>query len=176
MLPAVRVRPATEDPEPGQKPSAERYAVSVQVGILSESGQTCGNVRDISVSGARIEHAGQVPPEGAELQLGFSFYAHALPVPMRGRVVRHTDDGGFAVSFEDVDFRTQILLRSLLPNVSSEGFPADGVELTETGHVQLQLPPVLLAACAKAAERQGQRLEQWMLEQLEASALDDLND
>jgi len=175
LLPAVRVRPATEAPEPGQRPAAERYAVSVQVGILSEDGPTCGNVRDISVTGARIEHTGQRPPEGAEVQLGFAFYAHALPVPMRARVVRHTEDGGFAVTFQDVDFRTQILLRSLLPNVSSEGFPADGVEVNETGQFELLLPPVLLAACAKAAERQGERLEQWILEQLEAAALDDLN-
>ena len=66
-------------------------------------------------------------------------------------------------------------MRSLLPNVSSEGFPADGVEVNDSGRVELQLPPVLLAACAKAAERQGERLEQWMLEQLEDAALADLD-
>ncbi len=172
LFPAVRVRPATSDPKPGQRPAAERYSVSVQVGILSEHGQMCGSVRDISISGARIEHTGHLPPEGEELQLGFAFYAHALPVPIRARVVRHTENRGFAVTFEDVDFRTQILLRSLLPNVSSEGFPAEGVEVNEDGRVELQLPPILLTACAKAAERQGERLEQWMLEQLEAAALD----
>ena len=174
-LPGVRVRPATESPEPGQRPAAERYAVSVQVGIVSEEGEMRGNVSDISISGARIDQTGHRPPEGSELQLGFAFYAHALPVPVRAHVVRHTEDGGFAVEFEDVGFRTQILLRSLLPNVSSEGFPTGGLEVNESGCVELQLPPVLLTSCTKAAERQGKPLEQWVLEQLEAAARDDLN-
>ncbi len=175
ILPCMRVRPATENPAPGQPTAAERYSVSVQVGILTQEGHLCGNVRDISVSGARIEHTGYLPPEGSMLQLGFAFYAHALPVPMQARVVRHTGDGGFAVEFEDVDFRTQVLLRSLLPNVSSEGFPAEGVHLNEAGRLELDLPPVLMATCAKAAEKQGLCIEDWILGELEAAALDGLD-
>lgn len=175
ILPCIRVRPRTENPAPGQPTAAERYSVSVQVGILTEEGHMCGNVRNISVSGAHIEHTGYLPPEGSMLQLGFAFYAHALPVPMQARVVRHTEERGFAVEFEDVDFRTQVLLRSLLPNVSSEGFPAEGVHLNEAGRLELDLPPVLMASCAKVAEKRGLRLEDWILDVLEAAALDGLD-
>jgi hypothetical protein len=176
FLSAVRVRPPTKEPRPGQRIAAERYAVSVGVGIMSEEGQMSGDVCDISVTGARIRHTGHVPPAGEKLRLGFSFFAHALPVPIRGRVVRHTEDGGFAVEFEEVDFRTRILLRALLPNVSSDAYPADGVQLNDCGTLELHLQPVLLTACAKAAERSGRSLEQWILEQLENGALDSLSD
>ena len=170
---SVRVRPATANPAPGQRPAAERYAVSVQVGILTDDGHMCGNVRDISVSGARIEQSGFVPEPGSQVQLGFAFFAHALPVPMLARVVRHTDEGGFAVEFEKVDFRTRILLRSLLPNVASDG---EATEPDESGHLELNLHPVLQAACIKAAESQGARLEDWILAQLEEAALKDGRD
>jgi hypothetical protein len=176
FLSAVRVRPPTADPRPGQRVAAERYAVSVAVGIISEEGQMSGDVSDISVTGARIAHTGRVPPKGAKVRLGFSFFAHALPVPIHARVVRHTEDGGFAVEFEEVDFRTRILLRALLPNVSSEAYPADGIQLSHCGTLELHLQPVLLTACAKAAEQRGVPLEQWIIEQLENGALDSLAD
>lgn len=175
VLPCVRVRPRTENPPPGVRPAAERYAVAVQVGILTEQGHLNGRVRDISVSGACIERSAARPLEGSRVQLGFAFYAHALPVPMQGRVVRHTPDGGFAVEFEDVDFRTQVLLRALLPNVSSEGFPAAGISLNESGRVELDLPPVLRQACLRAAARQGRSLEQWIAALLESAARAELD-
>lgn len=175
ILPCVRVRPRTEHPAPGERPAAERYSVSVRVGILTEQGHTSGSVRDISVSGARIEHCGTRPNAGSRLQLGFAFYAHALPVPMQARVVRHTAEGGFAVEFENVDFRTQVLLRSLLPDVSSKDFPAGLAQKARTGKLELDLPPVLRAACGMAAERRELRLEDWIRERLEAAALEDLD-
>jgi hypothetical protein len=135
-----------------------------------------GEVRDISVTGARIEHTGQMPPTGTHLRLGLSFYAHALPVPIDARVVRHVEGSGYAVEFENLDFRTQILLRALLPGVSSEGFPADGVHLNDAGRLELGLHPVLLTTCAKAAESRGIPIEEWILEQLESGARDDLSD
>ena len=98
LMPRGHVRPATSEPEPGQRIAAERYSVSVRVGILTGDGQTAGDVCDISVTGARIENVGARPEEGSDLRLGFSFYAHALPVPIHGKVVRHTDDGGFAAT------------------------------------------------------------------------------
>ena len=135
-----------------------------------------GDVSDISVTGARIQHTGRMPEQGAKLRLGLSFFAHALPVPIHARVVRHTEDGGFAVEFEEVDFRTRILLRALLPNVSSDAYPADGVQLNDCGTLELHLQPVLLTACAKAAEQKGMSLEQWIVEKLENGALDSLSD
>jgi hypothetical protein len=143
----------------------------VQVGILSDEGHLCGSVRDISVSGAHIEHTGRLPAEGEQLQLGFAFYAHALPVPMQARVVRHTGEGGFAVEFEEVDFRTQVLLRSLLPNVANEA--GEAVDVSKAGRVEMELTPVLRSACLKAAERRGQPIEAWILAALEAAALED---
>ncbi len=62
---------------------SERYRLKVSVGILSDDGPSRGRVQDISVSGARIEAVENLPPEGSELRLGFSFTASALPVPIR---------------------------------------------------------------------------------------------
>ncbi len=150
----------------------ERYKLRVQVGILSEDGQALGSVHDISVTGARIEGAPVVPPEGTELRLGFSFYAYALPVPIRGQVVRHTETGGFAVDFKEVDFRTQILLQALLPKFSREQEVLD-VAPPPNPPLELELPPELLGACCKLAEAESVPLHQWVLEQLERIAFDD---
>ena len=174
LMPRGHVRPATSEPEPGQRIAAERYSVSVRVGILTGDGQTAGDVCDISVTGARIENVGARPEEGSDLRLGFSFYAHALPVPIHGKVVRHTDDGGFAVEFQDVDFRTQILLRALLPKVCGEGMISESIQVGAAGG--LELPPVLLAACAKVAEVRGVSLEEWIFDQLEGAALEGLTE
>ena len=172
-MPRRLVRPATPEPGPGQRIAAERYSVSVRVGILTDGGQTTGQVRDISVTGARIENVGARPEEGSDLRLGFSFYAHALPVPIHGKVVRHIE-GGFAVEFQDVDFRTQILLRALLPKVCNEGLITDGIQVGEAG--RLELPPVLLAACAKVAQSRGVALDEWIFDQLEGAALEGLTE
>ncbi len=171
------MRPRTRDPKPGKRAAAERYSVSVQVGILSDDGQTSGSVKDISVTGARIEGAATVPAPGSHLRLGFSFYAHALPVPIHARVIRKVDDGGFAVEFEDVDFRTQILLRALLPRVCEEGLGGEGgLPLNDEGLIALALPPLLLAACAKVAAQEDMKLEDWIMQQLEHAALHGLAD
>ncbi len=147
------------------KPRSERFKLQVQVGILSEDGQTLGAVHDISSTGARIENAAVQPEEGTRLRLGFSFYAYALPVPIHGKVVRHTETGGFAVEFQEVDFRTQILLRALLPKFS--GAAEDAGRST----VDLEVPPLLLEACLKHAEASGQSVSEWVIEQLERAAL-----
>ncbi len=135
------------------------------MGILSEDGQTLGAVQDISSTGARIENAAVLPAEGTRLRLGFSFYAYALPVPIHGRVVRHTETGGFAVEFEEVDFRTQILLRALLPKFSAD---AEG---TARPHLDVDVSPALLEACLKQAEERGISVADWAIEQLERAAL-----
>jgi hypothetical protein len=158
----------------GKSDSAERYRLRVQVGILAPDGQARGAVHDMSVSGARIEKVNAAPEEGSKLRLGFAFYAHALPVPIHATVVRRTETGGFAVRFDNVDFRTQILLRSLLPQVSSdEQRPhSDRVRVSSSGYVEAHLSPQLLDACTKLAEARGMHLEDWILEQLERAALD----
>lgn len=156
----------------GSSASAERYRLRVQVGILTTDGQTVGSVRDMSITGARIEDTNAIPEEGSMLRLGFAFYAHALPVPIHGKVVRHTESGGFAVEFKDVDFRTQILLRALLPKVSGDNRPnSDRVQVSDGGQVEAALGPSLLEACAKHAEVRCMSLEDWVLEQLEYAAM-----
>ena len=147
------------------KHRSERFKLQVQVGILSEDGQTLGAVQDISSTGARIENAAVLPPEGTRLRLGFSFYAYALPVPIHGKVVRHTETGGFAVEFQQVDFRTQILLRALLPK-----FDAKTTDATQPS-LDVDVPPELLEACLKHAEASGQSVTEWVIEQLERAAL-----
>lgn len=153
-----------------ERRSPDRYAVRVNVGILSADGQTKGTVRDMSVMGARIEGARLVPRPGEKLRLGFSFYARALPIPLGARVVRHTETGGFAVRFEDVDFRTRILLEALLPKYGDGGSESERVGVGETGQLDLDLGPVLLACCQKAAELRGISLEKWILQTLERCA------
>ncbi len=166
LQPKVRTSPCT---------AAERYKLEVSVGILSEAGQTHGRVQDISVSGARIEGVGTQPPEGSELRLGFSFSARALPVPIRGRVVRHTESGGFAVRFEGLDFRTQILLSALLPSVGDE-YRLDCAKLSSSGHLEADLTPALYEACTKLAALRGVSVEHWAIEALERAALDGLEE
>ena len=173
------VRPGNPWESGAEKPVAERYRVGVQVGILTEDGQAQGSVRDISISGACIDgRDGELPPTGTVLRLGFSFFAHALPVPIHGRVVRHTDTGGFAVRFEDVDFRTQILLRALLSHVvagesaTTERPHSDRVRISAAGRIDAELPPALFEACSKLAEAQEIPLDEWIAEQLERAVLD----
>ena len=170
------MRPPTRDPKPGERVAAERYSVSVQVGILCEDGQTSGAVKNISVTGARIEGVSAIPEPGSHLRLGFSFYAHALPVPIHARVVRKVDERGFAVEFEDVDFRTQILLRALLPRVCEDGINVEGLALNDEGLIAFALPPLLLAACASVAAQEDKKLEAWIMEQLERAAVQALAD
>ena len=154
--------------------ASERYKLKVNVGIMSEGGQSRGRVQDISVTGARIEGVDQLPEEGEELRLGFSFTARALPVPIRGRVIRHTESGGFAVEFADLDFRTRILLGALLPTVGTEARVSDRATLAASGHLEAQLPPELVQACANRADARGMRLEDWIVEQLERAAYEAL--
>ena len=163
--------------ESGSSGSAERYRLRVQVGILTQDGQTKGSVRDMSISGARIEDSSLLPEEGSTLRLGFAFYAHALPVPIHAKVVRRTETGGFAVEFQDVDFRTQILLRALLPKVSGNDRPNSArVLVSDAGHLEAELSPGLLEACAKHTEAKGISLDEWVVEQLERAAMQPLQD
>ncbi len=96
-------------------------------------------------------------------------------LPIHGRVVRHTETGGFAVAFEDVDFRTQILLRALLPRMKDEEERphSNRVHVSPMGHVEAELPPALFDACCKLADSRGVHLEDWILEQLERAALEE---
>ena len=142
------------------------------MGVFGEDNRGQGQVSNMSVSGALIDRSDVLPEEGQLVRLGFSFHAHALPVPITGRVVRHTESGGFAVTFEDVDFRTQILLRTLLPSVS-DGVRAPSGEVTvaPTGRVEANLSPALYAACQKLAEDEGISISNWLVAQLELAAL-----
>lgn len=159
-------------PEPTPCASAERYRLRIDVGVFGEANRGQGQVTNMSVSGALIDRTDVLPEEGQLVRLGFSFHAHALPVPITGRVVRHTESGGFAVSFEDVDFRTQILLRTLLPSVS-EGVraPSGKVTVAESGRFEANLSPALHAACQKLAEDEGIPISNWIVAQLELAAL-----
>ena len=160
----AQVAPLTSGPEPTPCASAEGYRLRIDVGVFGQSDRGQGQVSNMSVLGALIDRTDVLPKQGSLVRLGFSFHAHALPVPITGRVVRHTGAGGFAVSFEDGDFRTQILLRTLLPSVS------DGVRAL-SGEVQASLSPALYAACQKLAEDEGISLSNWIVAQLELAAL-----
>ena len=159
-------------PDPVPSASAERYRLKIDVGVFGEENRGQGQVANMSVTGALIDRTDLLPDEGELVRLGFSFHAHALPVPITGRVVRHTPEGGFAVTFEDVDFRTQILLRALLPSVS-DGMRAPSGEVTvgPGGHVEANLSPALYSACQKLAEDEGISLSNWIVAKLELAAL-----
>lgn len=157
---------------PVRRTNAERFRLQVDVGVIGEAFQSRGSVRDMSVTGARIEGVAERPPEGAQLRLGFSFHSQSLPVPIHATVVRHTESGGFAVAFEDMDFRTQILLRALLPNVSGRG--GSEIQVSPGGKIEAELSPALHGACEKLAEASGLELAEWVVEQLERAALQGL--
>ena len=171
----TKAQEPAEKPGPEQTPSAsaERYRLKIDVGVFSDDVRGQGQVSNMSVSGALIDHTDVLPEEGELVRLGFSFHAHALPVPITGRVVRHTEGGGFAASFEDIDFRTQVLLRTLLPSVSEalRSPPGADVTISSNGRVEALLSPALHAACLKLADDEGISLSNWIVAQLELAAL-----
>ena len=140
-------------------PGADRYKLRAEVRILTEDGICKGRVTDMSVSGARIEDSGPPPPEGSVLKLGFALHAEGLPIPIRADVIRHTETGGFAVSFRDLDFRTEVILSALLPQIGIDVGPALS---PDSQHLQLALPRALHQAISERAERDELSLEDWV--------------
>ena len=84
--------------------------------------QGSGTLRDISMSGARVDEASMQPKPGVRVRLEFAPRPDCLPVEVLAHVVRECGSG-FAVEFSALDPRMKRLLRSLVER--AEGPPTD---------------------------------------------------
>ncbi len=79
---------------------APRFSVQVPT-EYENSHKGSGIAEDVSLSGARIEHASISMAIQTEIRLRFSFFMGSFDTVFRGTVVRQTEDG-FAVQFVDM--------------------------------------------------------------------------
>src|SRR5262245_58213274 len=100
------------------KRSAPRYALNVAVECSWAGAVRKGRIQDISSLGARIEQVGVQPAEGTVITLKLALYQNSVPMSLEGRVVRHTDSGGFGVQFVNLDARIERILRTMLPKLA----------------------------------------------------------
>ena len=98
-------RVAVREPNGTGRRPAPRVSISLPVAI--EYGNFCdeGLLSDISLSGACLEKTALTPEDGAEIRLTFALSLEEEPFDLVCRVVRSTDQGGYAVEFEAVDAR-----------------------------------------------------------------------
>ena len=97
------VSQAPEQSEPPVSRPAPRLSVAIPVAI--ESGTLCdeGQMRNISLSGARIESTKIALSVGAPVVLTFSMSPRGRVFEVRSCVVRRTESGGYAVRFDALD-------------------------------------------------------------------------
>jgi hypothetical protein len=117
---------SSADASPLDARASARHLIFVPVAI--ESGATIdeGRLCDISATGGRIEKATVRPAIGDCVVITFAFSLSEPSFEIVSRVVRHTDQGGFAVHFEQIDprlkdtvARAAAILNSL-PDLSSK--------------------------------------------------------
>ena len=97
---------------------AERVPIS-SIGI--EAGTVCGvgRIYDVSATGLRVEECDVRPPLGDHTRLTFVLSVDQPAFEVEAQVVRHTESGGFAVSFVAVEPRLRELVSSLAMRVQS---------------------------------------------------------
>jgi hypothetical protein len=97
---------------------SDRVPISV-IGI--EVGTLCGTGRiyDVSATGLRVEECGIVPPVGESTKLTFVLSVEQPAFEVQAKVVRHTETGGFAVTFVAVEPRFRELVAALAERVQS---------------------------------------------------------
>jgi len=120
----VRSVAVQQEPEPSQPPTsrpAPRVAVAIPVAI--EAGTLCdeGQMRNISLSGARIESTQISLTVGAAVTITFSLSAKGRAFQVPSCVVRRTESGGYAVRFDAVDEALQLAIEGLVASAGDEG-------------------------------------------------------
>ena len=69
-----------------------------------------GILRDISISGARIESASVPVASGTRLAMRFSFFVGSFGTELPAEAVRQTGSGGFGVRFVDLQAKHRSIL------------------------------------------------------------------
>ncbi len=105
-----------------ERRSEPRYRDRYKVVFRTDEEQGSGTLRDISMSGARVEEASMQLKPATRVRLEFAPRADCLPVEVTAHVVRECGSG-FAVEFSAIDPRMKRLLRSLIER--AEGPPTD---------------------------------------------------
>ena len=155
--------------------AAPRYALDVPVECSCAGTTRKGRVEDISALGARLEKVGIQPAEGTVLGLKLALYENSVPIRLEGKVVRHTDSGGFCVQFVNLDVRVERILRTLLPKLAGAPITEDG-KAVASGKLQVDIGGGLHEQIAELAAEQGLETIDWVVEKIEKSATDALKE
>ena len=100
-----------------ERRTSERFSACVPVEFCGVVVAGEGTMVNGSLSGARIEQVTCLPARGQGLRLLLSMAASEGSLHVRGEVTRHTETGGFAVRFCELDARTLRILRTVLPRM-----------------------------------------------------------
>jgi hypothetical protein len=157
------------------KRAAPRYAMDVPVECACAGTVRKGRLQDISALGARLEKVGIQPAEGTVLALKLALYENSVPLKLEGRVVRHTDTGGFCVQFVNLDVRVERILRTLLPRLAGTPITEDG-KAVASGKLEVDIGGGLHEQIAELAREQGVETIDWVVEKIEKSATDALKE
>ncbi len=111
-------RSKSNEQRPAQTGQLYRVPVRFSVKFSSKYCNGSGMVQNISSSGALIEDAEPPLLAGGEVKLEFSLFADSLPIKIKARVVRETEEG-FAVQFQKADPRTRQILRAAIKKALS---------------------------------------------------------
>ena len=157
------------------KRAAPRYALDVAVECTCAGTVRKGRLQDISALGARLEKVGIQPAEGTVLGLKLALIENSVPMKLDGKVVRHTDSGGFSVQFVNLDVRVERILRTLLPKLAGAPITEDG-KAVASGKLQVDIGGQLHEQIAELARDQGLETIDWVVDQIEKSATDALKE
>ncbi len=86
----------------GDRRRTPRFRSRFDVLVSAGEREGAGVLAEISYGGARLDESSIQPPVGARVRL-YVFMQPVSPFELSGVVSRHTDDGGFAVTFEPFD-------------------------------------------------------------------------
>ncbi len=117
----------SEPPEQSEPPTARPAPrISVAIPVAIESGTLCdeGQLRNISLSGARIESTKIALSVGAPVALTFSMSPRGRVFEVRSCVVRRTESGGYAVRFDALDPALREAIEAAVTGAEPDG-PAD---------------------------------------------------
>jgi hypothetical protein len=81
-----------------ERRASPRFRIQCPVSFHFEEGQGCGILGDISMNGARIDHAVPCPEPGTSVLLLLAPLEGFFPIQVSAKVVRETETG-FAVAF-----------------------------------------------------------------------------
>jgi hypothetical protein len=111
---------AISEPWSVSRDKDKRFSARVPISVIGiEVGTLCGTGRiyDVSATGLRVEECGIVPAVGESTKLTFVLSVEQPAFEVQAQVVRHTETGGFAVTFVAVEPRFRDLVAALAERV-----------------------------------------------------------